>query len=50
MFSVEVLYIKVVDNFFILVVLTFHEHRSSSLGVMIFSSPVLESVQILYRF
>jgi hypothetical protein len=48
MFSVKVLYIKVVDNFFILLVLKFHDHRSSSLEVMIFRSPVSESVQILY--
>jgi hypothetical protein len=46
----KVLYRKVVDNFFILVVLKFHDHRYNSLGVMIFPSPVSESVQILYRF
>jgi hypothetical protein len=50
MFSVKVLYIKVIDNFFILLVLKFHGHRFSSLGIMIFPSPVSESVQILYRF
>ena len=50
MFSVKVLYRKVVANLFILLVLKFHNHRTSSLGVMIFSSPVSESVQILYRF
>jgi hypothetical protein len=44
MFSIEMLYTKVVDNFFILVVLKFHDHRFSNLGAMIFSSPVLESV------
>jgi hypothetical protein len=49
-FSVKVLYIKLVDNLFILLVLKFHDHRCSSLGVMIFPSPVSESVQILYRF
>jgi hypothetical protein len=49
-FSVEVLYIKLVDNRFILLVLKFHDHGCSSLGVMIFPSPVSESVQILYRF
>jgi hypothetical protein len=50
MFYVEVLYIKVVDNLFILLVLKFHDYRSCSLEVMIFPSPVSESVQILYRF
>jgi hypothetical protein len=50
MVFVKVLYIKVVDNFFILLVLKFHNHRFSSLGVMIFLSLVSESVQILYRF
>jgi hypothetical protein len=50
MFSVEVLYIKLVDNFFILLVLKFHDHRSCSLENMIFLNPVPESVQILYRF
>jgi hypothetical protein len=50
MFSVNVLYRKVIDNSFILLVLKFHDHRSSSLKDMIFLSPVSESVQILYRF
>jgi hypothetical protein len=50
MFSVNVWYMKAVDNFFILLVLKFHDHRSCSLEVMIFPSPVSESVQILYRF
>jgi hypothetical protein len=44
MFSVKVLYIKVVDNFFILLVLKFHDYRSCSFEVMIFPSPVSESV------
>jgi hypothetical protein len=44
------LYRKVVDNLFILLVSKFYGHMSSSLGVMIFPSPVSESVQILYRF
>jgi hypothetical protein len=44
------LYRKVVDNLFILLVLKFHGHMSSSLGVMIFLSPVSESVQIMYMF
>jgi hypothetical protein len=42
------LYKQVVDNLFILLVLKFYGHMSSSLGVMIFQSPVSESVQILY--
>jgi hypothetical protein len=50
MFSVKVLYRNVIDNFFILLVQKFHDHRFSSLGVMIFPSPLSESVQILYRF
>jgi hypothetical protein len=41
---------KVVDNFIILLVLKFDSHRSDSLGVMIFTNSVTESVQILYRF
>jgi hypothetical protein len=47
---VKVLYTKVVANLFILLVLKFHNHRTSSLGVMIFPSPVSESVPILDRF
>jgi hypothetical protein len=49
-FYVKIFYIKVVGNLLILLVLNFHDHRFSSLGVMIFSSPVSEFVQILYRF
>jgi hypothetical protein len=49
-FSVNMFYIKVVGNLPIFLVLKFHDHRFSSLGVMIFPSPVSESVQILYRF
>jgi hypothetical protein len=41
---------KVVDNFIILLVLKFNSHRSDSLGVMLFTNSVTESVQILYRF
>jgi hypothetical protein len=41
---------KVVDNFIILLVLKFDSYRSDSLGVMIFTNSVTESVQILYRF
>jgi hypothetical protein len=41
---------KVVDNSIILLVLKFDSHRSDSLGVMLFTNSVTESVQILYRF
>jgi hypothetical protein len=41
---------KVVDNFIILLVLKFDSHRSDSLGVMLFTNSVTESVQFLYRF
>jgi hypothetical protein len=41
---------KVVDNFIILLVLKFYSHRSDSLGVMLFTNSVTESIQILYRF
>ena len=50
MFSVEKPYRKVVDNFIILLVLKFDSHRSNSLGVVLFTNSVTESVQILYRF
>jgi hypothetical protein len=50
LFSEDILYRNVVDNLFILLVLKFHGHMSSSLEVMIFTSSVLESVQNLYRF
>jgi hypothetical protein len=43
-------YRKVVYNFIILLVLKFESHRSDSLGVMLFTNSVTESVQILYRF
>jgi hypothetical protein len=43
-------YRKVVDNFIILLVLKFDSHRFDSLGVMLFTNSVTESVQILYRF
>jgi hypothetical protein len=43
-------YIKVVDNFIILLVLKFDSHRSNSLGVVLFTNSVTESVQILYKF
>jgi hypothetical protein len=50
MFSVDISYRKVVDNFIILLVLKFDSHRPDSLGVMLFTNLVTESVQILYRF
>jgi hypothetical protein len=43
-------YRKVVYNFIILLLLKFDSHRSDSLGVMLFTNSVTESVQILYRF
>jgi hypothetical protein len=43
-------YRKVVDNFIILLVLKFDSHRSDSLGVMLLTNSVTESIQILYRF
>jgi hypothetical protein len=49
-FSVDMCYRKVVDNFIILLVIKFDSHRSDSLGVMLFTNLVTESVQILYRF
>jgi hypothetical protein len=49
-FSVDMCYRKVVDNFIILLVLKFDSHRSDSLGVVLFTNSVTESVQILYRF
>jgi hypothetical protein len=50
MFSVDKSYIRVVDNLIILLVLKFDNHKSDSLGVMIFTSPAPESVEILDRF
>jgi hypothetical protein len=41
---------KVVDNFITLLVLKFNSHTSDSLGVILFTNSVTESVQILYRF
>jgi hypothetical protein len=49
-FSVDMCYRKVVDNFIILLVLKFDRHKSDRLEVMIFTNSVTESVQILYRF
>jgi hypothetical protein len=50
MFSVEKSYRRVVDNFYILLVLKFDRHKSDRLGVMFFTNSVTEFVQILYRF
>jgi hypothetical protein len=50
MFSVDMCYRKVVDNFIILLVLKFDSHRSDSLGVMLFTNLVTGSVHFLYRF
>jgi hypothetical protein len=49
-FSVDMCYRKVVDNFIILLVLKFDRHKSDRLRVMLFTNSVTESVQILYRF
>jgi hypothetical protein len=49
-FSVDMCYRKVVDNFIILLVLKFERHKSYCLGAMLFTNSVTESVQILYRF
>jgi hypothetical protein len=50
MFSVENPYIKVIDNFIILLVLKSDSHKSDRLKVVLFTNSVTESVQILYRF
>jgi hypothetical protein len=49
-FSVDMCYRKVVDNFIILLVLKFDRHKSDRLEVMLFTNSVTESAQILYRF
>ena len=49
-FSVDMCYRKVVDNFIILLVLKFDTHKSDRLEVVLFANSVTESVQILYRF
>jgi hypothetical protein len=49
-FSVDICYRKVVDNFIIFLVLKFDSHKSDRLEVMLFTNLVTESVQILYRF
>jgi hypothetical protein len=50
MFSVEKLYRNVVDNFIILLVLKFDNHKSDHLEVVLFTNSVTESIQFLYRF
>jgi hypothetical protein len=50
MFSVETSYRRVVDNLIILLVLKFDNHKSDRLGVMVFTIPAPESVEILNRF
>jgi hypothetical protein len=50
MFSVDMCYRKVVDNFIIFLVLKFDSHRSDSLEVILFTNSVTESVHFLYRF
>jgi hypothetical protein len=49
-FSVDMCYKKVLDNFIILLVLKFDSHKSDRLEVMLFTNSVTESTQILYRF
>jgi hypothetical protein len=49
-FSVEKTYRKVVDNFIILLVLKFDNHKSDRLEVVLFTNSITESVQFLYRF
>jgi hypothetical protein len=49
-FSVDMWYRKVVDNFIIFLVLKFDRHKSDRLRVMLFTNSVTESVQSLYRF
>jgi hypothetical protein len=46
-FSVDMCYRKVVDNFIILLVLKFDRHKSDRLEVMLFASLVTESIQFL---
>jgi hypothetical protein len=49
-FSVDMCYRKVVDNFIIFLVLKFDSHKSDRFWVMLFTNSVTESVQFLYRF
>jgi hypothetical protein len=41
---------KVVEHSIILLVIKFDSHRFDSLGIILFTNSVTESVQILYRF
>jgi hypothetical protein len=50
MFSIEKPYIKVVDNFIILLVLKFDSHKSDRLEAMLFTSSVTEPIQFRYIF
>jgi hypothetical protein len=50
MFSVDMCYIKVVDNFIILPVLKIGSHKPDRLGAVLFTSPAPESVEFLNRF
>jgi hypothetical protein len=50
MFSVEKSYRRVVDNLIILLVLKFDSHKPDRLGVVLFTSPAPESVEIQSRF
>ena len=50
MFSVDMCYRKVVDNFIILLVLKFDSHRSDRLGVVLFTRLAPQSVEFLNRF
>jgi hypothetical protein len=49
MFSVNVLNIKVVDNFHLLIVLEFHDFRPAGLRVIDFTSSLSVSVYFLCR-
>jgi hypothetical protein len=49
-FSIDMCYRKVVDNFIILLMLKFDSRKSDRLGVVLFTNSVTESAQILYRF
>jgi hypothetical protein len=49
-FSVDMCYRKVVDNFIILLVLKFGSHKLDRLGVVLFTSPAPKSVEFLNRF
>jgi hypothetical protein len=50
MFSVVVVYIKVVGNFMIFAVLKFHDFRTIDLGVMNFTNSLSDFTCMLDRF